>query len=131
RLEILLAADEAQLLAMPVIGEGLDDVGAGMHELAVELLDELRVLQYHLRHEGTGLEIAAPLELEEIALGADHRTGGKPLQQALLLRLRLGTVRSFGHHRSSPGMAVLLADQPGSTTMRSASPRRSRSKPSL
>src|SRR6185437_2598433 len=78
-LEILLAADDAQLLAMRVIGEGLDDVRAGMDELAMELGDQIGVLEHHFGDEGAGLQIAASLELEEIALGADHRPGGKPL----------------------------------------------------
>src|ERR1700688_2686277 len=53
-----------------------------MHELAVELLDELGMLEHHLRHVSAGLEIAAALELEEIALGADHRALGQALKQA-------------------------------------------------
>jgi len=39
-LEQVLFADDAQLFAVPVIREGLDDVGAGVNELAVKLGDD-------------------------------------------------------------------------------------------
>ena len=47
----------------------------------MELGDRLGVLEHDLGDEGAGLEIAAPLELEQVALGADHRAGGKPLEE--------------------------------------------------
>jgi hypothetical protein len=53
-----------------------------VHELPVELRDELRVLQDDLGHERAGLEVPAALELEEVALGADHRALGQPLAQS-------------------------------------------------
>ena len=71
RLEVLLAADDAELLAMRVIRERLDDVRSGVNEVAVELGDRLRMLEHDLRHERAGLQIAAALELEDIAFGAD------------------------------------------------------------
>ena len=47
----------------------------------MELLDEAGVLEHHFRHVRAGLQVAAPLELEEIPLGADDRPGLQPLQQ--------------------------------------------------
>ena len=36
---------------MGVVGERLDDVGAGMHELAVQLRDRFGMVEHDLRHE--------------------------------------------------------------------------------
>jgi hypothetical protein len=67
-------------------------------ELAVERLDEIRPLEDDLRHVGSGLEVAAALELEEIPFGADDWTCGQPLQQARRLRAaQLGAAR-LGFH---------------------------------
>ena len=63
---------------MAVVGERLDHVGAGAHELAVELAHRLGGVEHDLRHVGAGLEVAAPLQLEQIALGADHRPRLEP-----------------------------------------------------
>ena len=90
RLEDVLLADDLELLAVAVIGERLDHVGAGAHELAVELAHRLGRVEHDLRHVRPGLEVAAPLQLEQIALGADHRPLGQPLQQ------------SFPGHRALP-----------------------------
>ena len=49
RLEILLATDDAQLLAMRVVGERLDDVGSGVHEVAMKLRHRFRMLEHDLR----------------------------------------------------------------------------------
>jgi hypothetical protein len=54
-----------------------------MDEVAVQLAHHLGVLQHGFRLEGARLEIAAPLELEEVALGADDRTLAQPLDQPL------------------------------------------------
>lgn len=51
----------------------LDRVGAGMHELAVQSLDHIRVVQDHLRDKRPRLQVTTPLALEEVALRADHR----------------------------------------------------------
>ena len=72
---------------MRVIGEGLDDVRAGMNEVAMELDDDLGMLEHDLGHESSCLEIAAPLELEDVAFGADHRTGFEALQQGRSLKV--------------------------------------------
>src|SRR5579875_2007694 len=82
RLEVLLAADEAQLRAMAVIGEGLYNVGSRMHEFAVKLLDELGMLEHDLGDIGAGLEIAAPLELEEVAFGTDDGALFQAIEQS-------------------------------------------------
>ena len=79
RLEQVLLADDSQLLAVPVVGERLDDVRAGVHELSVQGGDLVGVIEHGLGNERPGLEVAATLQLEEVALGADHRSGGEPL----------------------------------------------------
>ena len=84
-----------------VIGERLDDVGARVHELAVELVDDLRMLEHDLRHEGAGLQIAAPLELEQIAFGADHRPLVEALNEAHFLRCVLPGVRLDLRHQDT------------------------------
>ena len=50
-----------------------------MHELPVQGGDLLGVIEHDLGHERPGLQVAATFELEQVALGADHRTGGEPL----------------------------------------------------
>ena len=85
-LEQVLLPDDAELLAMRVVGERLDDVRARMHELAVELRDEPGLLEHDLRDERTRLQIPAALELEEVPLRADHRPLGESIEQAELLR---------------------------------------------
>ena len=75
RLEQVLLADHLQLLAVPVVGERLDDVGSRPHELDVQLAHDVRVLEHDLGDEAARLEIAPPLELEQVALGADDRAG--------------------------------------------------------
>ncbi len=94
-LEILLPSDDAQLLAMRIVGERLDDVRAGMDELAMKLGDQVRMLKHDFRHEGPGLQVATPLELEQIALGADHRPGGKPFEESQILTFLCRRHRSF------------------------------------
>ena len=81
-LEHVLAADQPQLLAVGVVGEGLDHVAAGVDEILVQALDRLGMVEHDLGHEGAGLEIAAPLQLEQVAFGADHRSGREPREQA-------------------------------------------------
>jgi len=84
-LEEMLLVDHPELLAVGVVRERLDDVGPRVHELAVQQGDELRVLEDDLRNEGARLQIAAALELDEVALGADHRSLLEPLEQTHLL----------------------------------------------
>jgi hypothetical protein len=49
-------------------------------EFAVKLRNEIRVLQNNFGHVSSGLQVPAPLELEEIPLGADHRPNGEPVE---------------------------------------------------
>ena len=81
RLEQMLLADDPHLLAVAVVREGLNDVGARVHELAVQLRDDLRMVEDDLGDEGAGLEVAAALALEEVALGADHGSRLETLEQ--------------------------------------------------
>jgi hypothetical protein len=74
--EDLLFANDFELFAVAVIGECFDHVGAGTHELAVQLAHGSGLLEYDLGHVWPGLDVAAPLELEQIALGAEDRTFG-------------------------------------------------------
>ena len=78
---------------MGVVGEGQHDVGARVQEVAVQLGHDLRVVQHRLRHVGACGKIAAPLDLEQIALGADDGPCCQPLEQA----------RSAGHCGVSHG----------------------------
>ena len=82
RLEVLLAADDAQLFAMDVVSEGLHDVRAGMDEVAVQPFHHFRVLDQHFGNERTGLQVAATLELEDVSFGANDRTRRQALHQA-------------------------------------------------
>ena len=100
RLEIVLPADQPQFFAMRVIGEGLDHVGAGAQEIAMQVLDLLGEVEHDLRHVGARLQVAAPLQLEEVALGANHRSRGKPFEKT---RLR---------HRFFPFEAPLCRGRP-------------------
>jgi hypothetical protein len=74
-----------QLLAVRVVGERLDDVRPGVDELAVQLADLLGMLEDDLGHERAGLQVAAPLELEQVPLRADDRPVVEPLQQSASL----------------------------------------------
>ena len=81
RLKHRFLADHAQLVAMRVIGESLDHVRAGVNEVSMQPLDDLGMLEHDLGHKWAGLQITAPFELEEIALGAEDRTLVKSLYQ--------------------------------------------------
>ncbi len=58
-----------------------------MDELLVQDPNQVGPLQHDLGHVRTGLQVAPPLELEQIALGADHRPLVEPLQQPRCLAL--------------------------------------------
>ena len=79
RFEIALAPDQRELLAVRVVRERLDDVRTRVDELAVELGDEVRLLEHDLRDECASLQVAAPLELEQVPLGADHGSVAEPI----------------------------------------------------
>jgi hypothetical protein len=81
RLEVVLATDHPQLLPVPVVGERDHDLGPRAQKLPVQLADGIRIVEHDLWDEGAALEIAAPLELEEIALGAEDDVALEALQQ--------------------------------------------------
>ena len=46
----------------------------------MQLGDQRRLLQHDLRDERSRLEVSPTLELEEVALGADHVAGAEPMR---------------------------------------------------
>ena len=90
---------------MAVVSERLDHVGAGADELAVELAHRLWGVEHHLRHIRPRLEAAAPLQLEQIALGADRWPLGQPLQQSVSCHCALPCLLwRLGWPRGGPGV---------------------------
>ena len=85
-LEEMLLADDPHLLAVRVVRERLHDVGARVHEVAVQLRDDLGMIEHDLGNERARLHIAAPLELEEVALGADDGAVARAARGALRSR---------------------------------------------
>ena len=83
RLEEVLLADDPHLLAVPVVREGLDDVGAGPLEVDVEAAQRLGELERDLGHEFSRGEVTALLEFEEEAFRADHGTGVEALGEGV------------------------------------------------
>jgi UDP-N-acetylmuramyl tripeptide synthase len=56
---------------MAVVGERDHDLRARAQELSVQLSDRVGIVENDLRHERPALKIAAPLQLEEVALSAE------------------------------------------------------------
>ena len=83
---------------MGVIGERLHNIGPSVHELAMELGDQLRFVQHHLRDERPGLQVTPSLELEEVTLSTDHRPGVQPIDEP---------AHNVCHVRDVRGVAVL------------------------
>jgi hypothetical protein len=52
-----------------------------VHEVSVEVLDQIGAFEDHLRSEGTRLEVSTTLELEEVPLGADDGSDGETLEK--------------------------------------------------
>ena len=75
-LQQVLPADQAQSLAVAVVGEGEHHVGAAAREFLVKLLDDFRMVDHHFGHIGPRLEVAAPLHLEQVAAAVDDRLSG-------------------------------------------------------
>jgi len=69
---------------MRVVSEGLDDVRAGSQEIAMEVLDLLGEIENHFGDVGSRLQVAPALQFKQIALGANHRAGGKLIEQTRL-----------------------------------------------
>ena len=51
----------------------------------MQLLNDFRMLDEHFRNEGTGLQVAAAFELEDIPFGADHGSLGEARHEARFL----------------------------------------------
>ena len=96
QLEVVAAADVAQLLAVGVVGQRHHDVGAGPQELAVQLPQRVRRIEDHLGHVRAGLDVAAAFELEDVALAADDHAVGEPLGEAAGGRTGAGHASSSG-----------------------------------
>ena len=84
RLEQVFLADEPKLLAMPVVGERLDDVRAGVDKLPMELRNHFGMLEDDLGNKGARLQVPTSFAFEQVALGADHDVCCETLQQPLL-----------------------------------------------
>ena len=72
RLEIGLAPDHPQLLAMPVVRERHHHVRSRAQKFAVELTDGVGEVEHDLGDVGAALQIATALQLEQVALGSEH-----------------------------------------------------------
>src|SRR5690625_1139277 len=72
RLQQILLADHPHLLAMTIIGEGLDDIAAGALEIDMKRAQRLRMLQRHLGHEFASGQIAAALQFEKKTFDTDY-----------------------------------------------------------
>ena len=86
-----------------------------MDEIAMQLRHRFRMLEHDFRHERAGLQVASPLELEHVALGADDRAAGELLQEGDALRSGCGHVGA-----ASQGMDIRLSHLRGAETSRSA-----------
>src|SRR5205823_7610247 len=106
RLQEMLFADDAQLLAVGVVGEGLDDVGARVHEVAVDLPHHLGMLEHDLGYESAGLQVPALLAREEIAFRANDGAACESLEKA---KRGLGRVVSHGRPPECGGCSSSLA----------------------
>src|SRR5439155_6317908 len=84
RLQIVLAADVLELSAVRIVRERHHDISARPKELAMELSERVGSIQDDLRHVRPGLDVAPPLEFEDVALGAQHRATLQPLEDAAL-----------------------------------------------
>jgi hypothetical protein len=74
-------ADDPHLLAVTVVGERFDDVGAGAHVVPVQRLERFRMIQRDLRHELARRQVSPALQFKQKALGADHRASGEAREQ--------------------------------------------------
>ncbi len=67
--QFALTANGFHFFPVGVVGQGNHDLSSSEQELAMQSLDRLRIIQYDFWHEWPGLDIAAALKLEDIALG--------------------------------------------------------------
>ena len=80
-LEVVAAPDVAQLVAVGVVGQRDHHVRPGAQELAVQLAQRVGLVEDHLGDERAGLDVAAALELEDVALGAEDDAVSETLLQ--------------------------------------------------
>ena len=88
-LQVLLAPDDPQFLAVRIIGERFDHVRPGVHEVPVQLGHRLRMLEHDFGNERAGLQVAAAFQLEQVTFGTDQGALVEPLTQGSLLPGRL------------------------------------------
>ena len=53
-----------------------------MNELSVELAHQVGMLEDHLGHIGSSLQVASALKLEQVTLGADDGADAETLEEA-------------------------------------------------
>ena len=76
-------ADRGELVVARVERHRLEHIDAGAQELAVELLQGVRVLDHHLGRERSRLHVSALLQLQQVAAIAKHGAVREPFQDAL------------------------------------------------
>ena len=67
----------------------------------MQLPQRVGFVEDHLGHVRAGLDVAAALQLEDVALGADHRAVGQPLEK--------GPLRGSAHDNSPSGTTDVAA----------------------
>jgi len=83
--EQVLLADDPQLLAVTEYVNASTTSEPAWTNSRLQLRDHFGMVEHDLWDECAGLEVAAALAFEEVALGADDRSLLEPLEQALLL----------------------------------------------
>ena len=96
-LQQVFPADKAQSLAVAVIGEGEHHIRTAAHQLLVQLLDDLRMVDHDFRHIAAGRKVAAPFHLEEVAAAVDDSLPGR---QAFSKRSGHGRPLLFAERRA-------------------------------
>ena len=100
RLEVALAADLAHLLAVTVVRERHHHLRAGAEELPVQLAHRVRKIEHDLGDVRPALQVATALELEQVALCAQHRPLGEPFEQAF--HISIGGAAGQSRDRTPP-----------------------------
>ena len=139
RLEIVLPADHAHLLAVAVVGERDHDLGTGAQELAMQLAHGVGEVEHDLGHVRAALQVAAALELEQVALGAEDDAVVESLEETLHARQYrgsgpggvevVGAFASMSLDAAPESRGVELDAEPGSGRERSR--RRARARTAL
>jgi hypothetical protein len=71
RFQVAFAAHRLELLAVAIVGQGDHHFGAGAQELAVQLPERIGIIQHDFGDE-RAFDVAAPLELENVAFSAEY-----------------------------------------------------------